>query len=277
VKRIVVLVTLVGCAAFLGRGAATMLAPQVEPPRVDLRGVARVEPPPPRDPSGILLSGLFPSPEQPPVEEPHGPELASGLCQGTMRLVGTVVREGGSFAAIAATSGASSLYNEGMRIDRYELVTVQSDRVLLRPEEGALCVLPMFAGDRSLQPAPPPPPVEPGPAVDGIRQLGEDRFEVDRALVERLVSGAAAMELRVAFPERDGRVLGAQLFGIRRGSVWDRLGLRNGDVLRHVNGHDLSGPDGMIAAFGALRAANELTLHAVRRGAPIVIEYRIAQ
>ena len=48
--------------------------------------------------------------------------------------------------------------------------------------------------------------------------------------------------------EQDGRVVGVKLYGIRRGSFLNRLGLHNGDSLRTINGFSLANADDALEA-----------------------------
>jgi general secretion pathway protein C len=77
---------------------------------------------------------------------------------------------------------------------------------------------------------------------------------------------------RVVVATRDGR-REPRVYGVRDGSVLDRLGLRNGDVLRSLDGHDLSDPDAVLEAYAALERARSLSLTVVRDGAPQTLQY----
>jgi general secretion pathway protein C len=66
-----------------------------------------------------------------------------------------------------------------------------------------------------------------------------------------------------------------KLYGIRRSSLLGKLGLQNGDMMRTINGFDMSSPDSALEAYTKLRSAGNLSIATVRRGAPVTMEYDI--
>ena len=81
---------------------------------------------------------------------------------------------------------------------------------------------------------------------------------------------------RVVPHEENGRVVGVKLYGIRRSSLLGKLGIQNGDMLRTINGFDMSAPDSALEAYAKLRSARNLSVAVVRRGAAVTMEYQIA-
>ena len=69
--------------------------------------------------------------------------------------------------------------------------------------------------------------------------------------------------------------MGVKLYGIRRGSLLSRLGLQNGDLLRTINGFDMSSPDKALEAYTKLRTASNLTVAIERRGQSMTLDYEI--
>ena len=80
---------------------------------------------------------------------------------------------------------------------------------------------------------------------------------------------------RIIPHEENGRTVGVKLYGIRRNSLLGRLGLQNGDMLRTINGYDMTSPDSALEAYSRLRGANNLSVNVVRRGNPMALEYNI--
>ena len=64
----------------------------------------------------------------------------------------------------------------------------------------------------------------------------------------------------------DGEMVGVQFDAIREGGLYDRIGLRNGDVVTEINGVSLADPAAAAKVIGELVAAPELSI-AVERGA----------
>lgn len=217
-------------------------------------------------------------------------------CDGSMRLVGAFVRmrnPGDSFAAITDSTGSSLLYQEGMSVDDRTVVAIASNRVILRPRGGNCCSLSMF-GDQPrvatpvAQAAPvvatPPEPggttpegLDPALLESGITQISERQFSIDRGLVTSLLGNQAALmrTARVIPHEEGGRVAGVKLYGIRRSSLLGRLGIQNGDMLRTINGYDMTSPDTALEAYARLQNADRITINLARRGSDMTIDYQI--
>ncbi|MFZ5471050.1 MAG: hypothetical protein ACOZIN_16610 [Myxococcota bacterium] len=117
----------------------------------------------------------------------------------------------------------------------------------------------------------------PAGAGTSLPALGENRFTLLRTTVEQALDelphhGAQVM-LVPAFEQ--GKAVGIKLFGLRAGSIWERLGLRNGDVLRQVNGVELSNPRRALDLYAQAGTLREVTLEVLREGRINVLTYLI--
>lgn len=83
-------------------------------------------------------------------------------------------------------------------------------------------------------------------------------------------------QVRVVPEQRDGKVVGLRLFGLRPNSLLSALGLKNGDRLESVNGFDLTNPEKALEAYARLRTASRLRLHLNRAGQPLDIDLNIS-
>lgn len=299
----------------VAQGSTRMLASSLlplDPGNVEPLGTVRPSPPVDVDPIPILRRNMFDHEtgrldidEPPPVEEvveapveELDPNAPPPPCDGSMRLVGVFVRvrrEEDSFATITSATGEALLYQPGMEVDGREIVTVQRNRVILRPASGSLCSLNMFAEDPRVATAATVPraaPVRPAvraaatkaaggmdqAALDqGITRVNDRQYTIERSLVNRLLSNQAALmrTARVIPHEEGGRVVGVKLYGIRRSSLLGRLGIQNGDMLRTINGYDMTAPDSALEAYARLRQAERITINLQRRGSDQTIDYQI--
>jgi len=262
-----------------------------------------------RDPVIILRRNIFDSARGDLTAEPR-PELSVGLddqpieewdpskplptCTGKLRLVGSVMSRGfpeWSFAAVAGTNdGKTMLYREGSSVDGSRVVSVQASSVVVTGSAGA-CRLVMFKeeGDAVvLAPNPVPAPVasrlDPRSAGlndaeldEGIEKITDTKFKIQRTLVDKALAnqGSLMKAARVIPHEENGRVIGVKLYGIRRNSLLGRLGVRNGDMLRTINGFDMTSPDTALEAYSRLRTADKLTLAVKRQNNEMTLEYDI--
>lgn len=229
------------------------------------------------------------------------PNAPPPRCDGSMRLVGAVVhatRPEWSFASIAGAAGKAMLYRAGMSIDGRELVAIGADRVYLRPSGSNVCTLDMFGVEGApvaAQPQPQAVAVAESPATgdapvaggDGaisaadmdsnIQRVSDTQYNINRGLVNQLLENQAELmrTARIIPHEEGGRTVGVKLYGIRRNALLGRLGLQNGDMLRTINGFDMTSPDSALEAYARLRNADNLTVSVVRRGQPMTINYNI--
>lgn len=240
-----------------------------------------------------VVEDVEPAEEMPEEIDPDAPPPP---CDGSIRLVASYVRRDrpeSSFAAITDATGTSLLYAQGMRVDDREVVAIGSSRVILRPTGASLCSISMFseqppiATARSVPQTTPVVVATPEQASEGgvdaaeldsnIQQISETSYAINRGLVDRLLANQAELmrTARVIPHEVDGRVVGVKIYGIRRSSLLGRLGIQNGDMLRTINGFDLTEPDSVLEAYTRLRSADRLSLSVERRGQPVTMDYQI--
>jgi len=312
-RVIIILITLGCCAFFLAQGSTQLIAATWMPIRASStkavtpssEGPAKGELPP--DKTAILARNMFDpttGPLWPPktVIDPNAPldgtttvatqHLADGQmpppCEGPVRLVAAIYDPRDpdwSFASLSTGAASPLLYRPGNSIDGKEIDSVYPEAVFLKQTTGVLCSLTMFKPPNP--PAPPPAaakPAEPakeagGEDLDkGIRQQSDTKYQVQRSLVDKLLTNQAELmrSARVVPHEENGRTVGVKLYGIRRSSLLGKLGIQNGDMLRTINGFDMSAPDSALEAYSKLRSANNLCDLLVRRGSAVTMEYQIA-
>ena len=68
---------------------------------------------------------------------------------------------------------------------------------------------------------------------------------------------------------------GVRLYAIRPDSLLARLGIRSGDIVRSVNGIELSSPDKAIGLYHTLRTAQHVSVELVRGGQTLTMRYTI--
>jgi general secretion pathway protein C len=232
-------------------------------------------------------------PDGEPLEE-WDPNQPTQKCSSKLRLVGSVMSPGypeWSFAAIAgASDGKTMLYREGSNVDGSRVLAVYSSSVIVAGSSGA-CQLLMFEEDEGVAARPVAPVVKPAPKpadarsaglsdeelTEGIEKISDTKFNIQRSLVDKVLAnqGSLMKTARVIPHEENGRVAGVKLYGIRRNSLLGRLGVRNGDMLRTINGFDMTSPDTALEAYSRLRSADKLTLAVKRQNNEMTIEYNI--
>ena len=226
--------------------------------------------------------------EEEVYDENHLPQA----CEGSTRLVASMFSDRNpdwSFASLSLGTGSPLLYRVGGAVESRTLHMVFPEAVLLKASNGQLCSLTMFKSPNQAPPktATPPPAVAeaaaPAPSGNddldkGIKQVSDTKYSVQRSLVDKLLQnqGELMRSARVVPHEENGRVVGVKLYGIRKSSLFGKLGLQNGDMLRTINGFDMGSPDSALEAYAKLRSASNLSVSLVRRGNPVTMDYNIA-
>ncbi len=221
-----------------------------------------------------------PEPETPPADAPV-PRCSAGL-----RLVASIVDAARPERSLAAVRKDERMHllAPGTQLDDLTLVTVRPAYAYLHSTTGALCSLAVFAspGERANgepKPAAPPPVQESKPASKskaffsseelerGVRPLGRRGYSVARALVIKALTdpGKASAGALFRAVDRNGRSDGMEVRAVRDESLLRRMGIQSGDVVRSLNGADLTTPTGLLGALRAVREADTVTIE-IRRG-----------
>lgn len=148
-----------------------------------------------------------------------------------------------------------------------------------------LCQVLLFAPPAPEQPAPAAAaeakPKDTGGVPDDIakriQKVSDTEFHVDRAVVDNILENQAQLmrTARIVPEQKDGKVVGIRLFGIRPDTLLGKLGLQNGDRLEAINGFEMASPEKALEAYARLRTADSLAVKVTRRGAPVTIDFKI--
>jgi general secretion pathway protein C len=128
-----------------------------------------------------------------------------------------------------------------------------------------------------------PPPTRAGPTpvppeiASKIQRVSDTEFNVDRSVVDKILENQAELmrSARIVPEQKDGKVVGIRLFGVRPDTLLGTLGLQNGDRLEAINNFNMGSPEKALEAYATLRTASRLDVKVNRRGAPINIGFSI--
>lgn len=114
-------------------------------------------------------------------------------------------------------------------------------------------------------------------APDAITELGNGRYRISRSGLEVALADPATLSrgARIVPAIKNGKPYGFKLYAIRSSSVYARLGLKNGDTIHRVNGHDLTSAEQALEIYTKLAGATEIRLSVIRRGKPVELTYEI--
>ena len=113
--------------------------------------------------------------------------------------------------------------------------------------------------------------------ADKINKVTDTEFNIDRSVVDNVLENQAQLmrSARIVPEQKDGKVVGIRLFGIRPDTLLGTLGLQNGDRLEQINGFDMGSPEKALEAYARLRTADKLTVNITRRGKPMTLDFNI--
>jgi general secretion pathway protein C len=139
------------------------------------------------------------------------------------------------------------------------------------------------AGDGSLNvgvaqlPGRPPAARPPGAPLEGVRKLTDNRYEIDKAVIESSLSNlnALATQARLVPSFKNGVANGFKLFQIQPGSLYSSIGIENGDVITRINGYEINSPDKALEIYQKLRESSHVTLELERGGQNVKKDYSI--
>ncbi len=113
-----------------------------------------------------------------------------------------------------------------------------------------------------------------GPA-GGIQQTDENRFVVSRQEIDsQLANFNALLTQARALPEqRGGQMIGFRLSEIKPGSFYQKVGLRDGDILKGVNGEKITDPAKGFELLQGLKSMSALDITIERGGKDVTFNY----
>lgn len=108
-----------------------------------------------------------------------------------------------------------------------------------------------------------------------IEQEG-DSFKIPKKIVDAALQNIAKLytDIRAVPYMENGKQNGFRLLSVKRGTLFDKLGLRRYDILKAVNGKPLDLQSGM-QTFNELRNEREFTLELKRRNQDQTFKYEI--
>lgn len=114
-------------------------------------------------------------------------------------------------------------------------------------------------------------------AAKGIRKLAPNHYAITRSTVNDNVHHMAQLftEMRATPNFKGGKSTGFRLSEIQPGSVFEEIGLRDGDVLTSVSGHPVSDPAKALQLLSTLDQQSSITLSVIRNGTPMRLSYTI--
>jgi type II secretion system protein C len=120
-------------------------------------------------------------------------------------------------------------------------------------------------------------PRPPNAKAGGIRKLAPNQYAIDRSTVDSNVQNMTQLftQIRAVPNLKNGASTGFRLSEIQPGSIFQQMGLRDGDVLTTVSGQPIRDPARALQMLSTLQTRSNITLNVMRNGAPLQLSYTI--
>jgi general secretion pathway protein C len=215
---------------------------------------------------------LFAAPSDEPELATAGGNLAAGPTD--VRLLGTGGSGKAGFAIVEKKSGKEQVVvGVGEELNGAELTQIGWRRAVLR--RGGVDELLVVPSDVAVETA--KKTAKRSPGNDNIQELGNDRWMVAQTEVQHQLEnlGSLFTQMRAVPNMKDGAANGFRIFAIRRNSLFQKLGLKNNDVVQRVNGMELNDPARAMGLLDELKGENRLTIDVLRGKEPRTLTYEI--
>jgi len=213
----------------------------------------------------ILERGLFGDGKAPS----SGPAAAETYT--TYTLIGTVEGESFAGAVLADTTNQQAFYRRGEKLsDGAQLVKVSRDKVTLKRADGSTVDIQLVDDTKIVNIA----KAVPG---SGVRKLSDGKYMVDQREVasstenlNQILTQARALP----FIEQ-GKTVGFRISEIVPGSIYEKIGLVNGDVIQRVNAQDVDDPGKFFQLYQGLKDEKQVSIDLLRNGQRQTVNYDI--
>ena len=241
----------------------------------------------PRSPDELLASlrrNIFDHGEPIPGEEPTIVVAKPSACDADVDVVSAVLDRSDARRSLATIRQGAAVrvvqVGDAIGDATVAAVGVIDDESTLQP---AAALLLAQAGGRievcrSRGDVPGSPTTVGVPSASGVRMIDELHYEITRQAVNDAVGPgmqSLAQGVRVVPYFEGGEQKGFKLYAIEPGSLLASIGLRNGDVLQHVDGYDVSNPEQALRVYELLKTERDLTVGVSRNGASTTLSYSI--
>jgi general secretion pathway protein C len=183
-------------------------------------------------------------------------------------LLGTVTgNEQNAFAVIEETDKRKQgLYKIGDSVQNATVKTILREKVVLRVgTKDEILTMEESAASRREKGR------EPSKTAERGNTITVSRKDIQSSLkdINELMS-----QVRIRPHFKEGKSDGLSVSRIKGGSIFSKLGLRNGDIVQKINDEPINSPDEVLALYEKLKSGSRVSLEVTRRGEPKTMDYR---
>ena len=220
------------------------------------------------DYSSILERGLFGQGKGPSSAGPSGgPPAESSL----YRLIGTIEGDVFSGAVLEDASGQTFYRIDQKLPNGSQIVKVQRDKITLKRSDGSTTEIQVVDDTKIVN------VTRPAANAAGVRKLSEGKFAVDQREVTASTENINQLLTQArALPYMEqGKTIGFRISEIVPGSLYEQIGLQNGDVIQKINSQDVDDPAKFFQMYQSLKEERNITIDLIRGGQRQSLSYEI--
>ena len=118
---------------------------------------------------------------------------------------------------------------------------------------------------------------------DNIQQIGENNFKIQKSVIEKTLGNINEVMTQARMVPNnvsDGsgnRMDGFKIFNIKPGSIFEKLGMRDGDVIRKINNAPMDSVTKGFDLLQALRYEKKFDIDILRGTQPVQMNYQVVE
>jgi general secretion pathway protein C len=194
-------------------------------------------------------------------------------------LVGTAIADPPQYSLVQITNpdlNETQVYAIGDKYQGARIYAVEKERVLIDNNGVNEYIDNSAAAPPNIGVSPVPQPPQAG-GGEGVKQLSENQYVVAKSEINNALTNLSdlATKARIVPSFKNGVANGFKLFSIVPDSLYAKIGVQNGDVIRRINGYEMNSPDKALEIYQKLRDASRIEIELERRGETIRKSYSI--
>lgn len=199
-----------------------------------------------------------------------------------LKLLGTLVSERMPEWSISSIQHTGTMkvatYLMGDRIEGAEVLQVERSRVIIlnnnrrefidsAPSVTAALEKPNLVSD-----------ARPSLALGStIKHITDNAYEISRTEIAKILANldTVGMQARMVPAFKDGIAQGFKIFAIQSNSVFSKIGIENGDVVKRINGFELNSAVAALEIYSRLQNSAHIEIEVERNGTPVRKTYNV--
>ncbi len=185
-----------------------------------------------------------------------------------LTLIGTIVGEEGKAWAIIKDNqtGKADRYEVGADIGRAKVVMILRNKVVLNVDgRNELLVM----GIEKMR--------SEGSETEGQLKKEKGRFVISRGFLEQNLNNITKLmaKVRISPYIKNGKPAGFMIRKIESGSIFEKMGFKEGDIIRGINGARIVSAQDIMKLYGSMKNASIFSVEILRNNRPRTLVFKV--